>query len=122
MQETITITLPEETRLVLDDVRREEGVSLSELVSEAIKEYLTRGVCSGVLEHCIRRHRPVTAEYILNELRGHMTRKSCPGQQRPPNQLGLPTTILGYCSLASEIVKAKSRRSQEYSRAAMGVL
>ena len=40
MQETITITLPEETRLVLDDVRREEGVSLSELVSEAIKEYL----------------------------------------------------------------------------------
>jgi metal-responsive CopG/Arc/MetJ family transcriptional regulator len=40
MQETITITLPEETKLVLDGVRREEGVSLSELVSEAIKEYL----------------------------------------------------------------------------------
>jgi metal-responsive CopG/Arc/MetJ family transcriptional regulator len=40
MQETITITLPEETKLVLDDVRRKEGLSLSELVSEAIKEYL----------------------------------------------------------------------------------
>ena len=40
MQETITITLPEETKLVLDGVRRKEGLSLSELVSEAIKEYL----------------------------------------------------------------------------------
>jgi len=40
MQETITITLPEETKLVLDDVRRKGGLSLSELVSEAIKEYL----------------------------------------------------------------------------------
>ncbi|MGQ9628564.1 MAG: hypothetical protein ACUVV0_16870 [Anaerolineae bacterium] len=40
MQETITVTLPAEMRPVLDDVMRKEGISLSELIGEAIKEYL----------------------------------------------------------------------------------
>ena len=40
MQEKITITLPEETKLALDDVTRKEGVSPSQLIGEAVKEYL----------------------------------------------------------------------------------
>jgi metal-responsive CopG/Arc/MetJ family transcriptional regulator len=40
MQDTITITLPKEIRLALDNVRRKEGISLNELISEAVKEYL----------------------------------------------------------------------------------
>jgi metal-responsive CopG/Arc/MetJ family transcriptional regulator len=40
MPETITITLPEEIRLALDDVLQKEGISPNDLISEAIKEYL----------------------------------------------------------------------------------
>lgn len=40
IQETISITLPAEVKPVLDDIMRKEGVSSSELVSKAIKEYL----------------------------------------------------------------------------------
>lgn len=40
MPETITITLPEEIRLALDDVLQKEGISANELISKAIKEYL----------------------------------------------------------------------------------
>ncbi|MFN4218355.1 MAG: hypothetical protein ACK4HB_03635 [Candidatus Bipolaricaulia bacterium] len=40
MPETITITLPEEIRLALDDVLQKEGISPNELISKAIKEYL----------------------------------------------------------------------------------
>lgn len=40
MQETMTITLPTEIRMTLDDVTRRENVSSSELIKEAIKEYL----------------------------------------------------------------------------------
>jgi metal-responsive CopG/Arc/MetJ family transcriptional regulator len=40
MQEIITVTLPEETKLALDDATRNEGISPSELIGEAVKEYL----------------------------------------------------------------------------------
>lgn len=40
IQETISITLPAEVKPVMDDIMRKEGVSSSELVSKAIKEYL----------------------------------------------------------------------------------
>ncbi len=40
MQQTITVTLPEETKFALDDATRQEGVSPSELIGEAVKEYL----------------------------------------------------------------------------------
>ena len=42
MQETVTltVTVPAEIRQSLDDVIRQEGISPSELVSEALKEYL----------------------------------------------------------------------------------
>ncbi len=40
MQETITITLPKEIQLALDDVTQKEGISPNDLISEAIKEYL----------------------------------------------------------------------------------
>lgn len=40
MQQTITVTLPAETKLALDDATRKEGVSPSELIGEAVKEYL----------------------------------------------------------------------------------
>ena len=40
MQETMTITLPTEIRLTLDDLTRRENLSSSELIQEAIEEYL----------------------------------------------------------------------------------
>ena len=40
MQETITLTLPAEIKLSLDEVTRSEGISLNELVGNAIREYL----------------------------------------------------------------------------------
>jgi len=39
MQETIIVTLPAETKLALG-ATRQEGVSPSELIGEAVKEYL----------------------------------------------------------------------------------
>jgi putative PIN family toxin of toxin-antitoxin system len=40
-----------------------------------IAAFITRGVCSDVLEHCIRRHALITSEFILNEFREKMVRK-----------------------------------------------
>jgi metal-responsive CopG/Arc/MetJ family transcriptional regulator len=40
IQETITLTLPEEIRSALDDLTHKEGLSPSEEIREAIKEYL----------------------------------------------------------------------------------
>ena len=40
MQETITVTLPVEIKPALDNAARKEGISLNELVTKAIEEYL----------------------------------------------------------------------------------
>ena len=37
---TLTVTLPTELQQSLDEVTREEGISTSELVGDALKEYL----------------------------------------------------------------------------------
>ncbi|MBD0373518.1 MAG: ribbon-helix-helix protein, CopG family [Pyrinomonadaceae bacterium] len=40
MSQPITIDLPEETRAALDKAVREEGISQSELIEKALKDYL----------------------------------------------------------------------------------
>jgi predicted transcriptional regulator len=40
MSQAITIDLPEETKRALDSVVREEGVTESELIEKALKDYL----------------------------------------------------------------------------------
>jgi len=40
-----------------------------------IAAFITRGVCSDLLEHCIHRHKLVTSEFILNEFREHLVGK-----------------------------------------------
>jgi len=40
-----------------------------------IAAFITRGACSDVLEHCVRQHRLITSEHILNEFREHMVHK-----------------------------------------------
>jgi hypothetical protein len=40
MQETITFTLPAEIKPAFDHVTREEGITPSELIRKAIKDYL----------------------------------------------------------------------------------
>lgn len=40
MSETIIIDLPQETKAELDDVTREEGLSRSEIIDVALKDYL----------------------------------------------------------------------------------
>lgn len=40
MQETITLTLPTEIKLAIEDMMHKEGISFNELIGEAIKEYL----------------------------------------------------------------------------------
>jgi predicted transcriptional regulator len=37
---TVTVTLPAEIKSALDDVARREGISVNDLVVEAIEEYL----------------------------------------------------------------------------------
>ena len=40
-----------------------------------IAAFITRGVCSELLDHCIRHHVLITSEFILNEFREHMIHK-----------------------------------------------
>ena len=40
MQDTITFTLPAEIKPAFDNLTREEGISPSELIREAVAEYL----------------------------------------------------------------------------------
>lgn len=40
-----------------------------------IAAFIARGVCSDLLEHCIRRHELVTSAFILNEFREKLTGK-----------------------------------------------
>ncbi len=40
-----------------------------------IAAFITRGVCSDVLEHCVRQHTLVTSDFILNEFREHLIYK-----------------------------------------------
>lgn len=40
MQETITFTLPAEIKPAFDEVTREEGITASELIREAVNDYL----------------------------------------------------------------------------------
>ena len=38
-----------------------------------IAAFITRGVCSELLEHCVRQHELVTSDFILNEFREKLT-------------------------------------------------
>jgi uncharacterized protein len=40
-----------------------------------IAAFIARGVCSDLLEYCVRRHERVTSELILNEFREKLTGK-----------------------------------------------
>jgi metal-responsive CopG/Arc/MetJ family transcriptional regulator len=40
MQQMLTITVPEEIRLALDDETQREGISPSDLIGKALREYL----------------------------------------------------------------------------------
>lgn len=40
MRETVTVSIPEEIKAILDETMREEGLSRSELVREALRDYL----------------------------------------------------------------------------------
>jgi|YNPBryBLVA2012_1023415.scaffolds.fasta_scaffold00408_1 putative PIN family toxin of toxin-antitoxin system len=40
-----------------------------------IAAFIARGICSAVLEHCVRQHTLVTSDFILNEFREHLIRK-----------------------------------------------
>ena len=40
-----------------------------------IAAFITRGVCSDLLDHCIRHHTLITSEFILNEFQEHLIHK-----------------------------------------------
>lgn len=40
-----------------------------------IAAFIARGVCSELLEHCVRHHTLATSEFILNEFREKLTSK-----------------------------------------------
>ena len=40
-----------------------------------IAAFITHGTCSDLLEHCIRRHKIVSCQFILEETRGHLHKK-----------------------------------------------
>lgn len=54
-----------------------------------IAAFITRGVCSDVLEHCARRHTLVTSEFILHELRKHLVRKFEYSEEEAEEAVGL---------------------------------
>jgi len=37
-----------------------------------IAAFITHGLCSDILEHCIRQHKLITSEFILNEFQEHL--------------------------------------------------
>lgn len=51
MNETITIDLPKETKASLDDAVREKGVSQSEIIENALKDYFFIRRFKGLREH-----------------------------------------------------------------------
>lgn len=40
-----------------------------------IAAFISRGICSELLEHCVQTHELITSLFILNEFRGKMTTK-----------------------------------------------
>lgn len=40
-----------------------------------IAAFVARGVCSELLEHCVRQHQPVTSAFILEEVRSKLISK-----------------------------------------------
>ncbi|RME76480.1 MAG: putative toxin-antitoxin system toxin component, PIN family [Chloroflexi bacterium] len=40
-----------------------------------IAAFITQGVCSDLLEHCLRHHTLIVSEFILAEFRRHLVRK-----------------------------------------------
>jgi putative PIN family toxin of toxin-antitoxin system len=40
-----------------------------------ISAFITRGRCSEVFEHCVRRHALITSEFILGEFEDHLVHK-----------------------------------------------
>lgn len=40
-----------------------------------IAAFITRGVCSDLLDHCIRHHVLITSEFVLNEFHEHLIHK-----------------------------------------------
>lgn len=40
-----------------------------------IAAFIARGVCSDLLEHCVRRHMLVTSDFLLTEFRGTLMNK-----------------------------------------------
>lgn len=40
-----------------------------------VAAFISRGICSELLEHCVQTHELITSLFILNEFRGKMTTK-----------------------------------------------
>ena len=40
-----------------------------------IAAFITRGACSDLFEHCVRQHQLIISDFILNELRHHLSGK-----------------------------------------------
>ena len=40
-----------------------------------IAAFITKGVCSELLEHCLRRHEIILSEFVLDELRKNLVKK-----------------------------------------------
>lgn len=54
-----------------------------------IAAFVSRGVCSELLEHCIRQHQLVTCEFILNELQEKLRTKFKYDESTTSQVLGL---------------------------------
>ncbi len=40
-----------------------------------IAAFITKGICSELLEHCLRHHQVILSEFILDELRKNLVKK-----------------------------------------------
>ena len=78
---TITFSLPPEMAAKVEEVRREEGRTTSELVREALRRYIQEREWKGLLRYGERRAReqglaPEDTERLVDEYRAEMTQRA----------------------------------------------
>ncbi len=59
-----------------------------------IAAFIARGVCSELLEHCVQNHRLVVSEFLLAEVREHLTGKFRFGTEEVDQVLALIETAM----------------------------
>jgi predicted transcriptional regulator len=75
MSQTITISLPDDTKNALDNAASEEGVSESALVEKAVSDYLFIRRFRNLREHMMSQGKNLTDQDVFDRVRGSSSRQ-----------------------------------------------